>query len=307
MNKSHALPFTFATMYASFVVLLSVTGFAYDVGNYIEHISAADSRALRILMRGILPTLFNEPVWLIITNLARVTAPPEVSLLALRFFSAFLIAYTAASVSPNKSSIVFMAIVLLSPFVLTNYIGQLRQGVAVAIFSFGYFSKNKKAKFFSISITPFIHSSFFPVVALLGATKLLKKTNAAPDLRVAIIFTFLATIVLLIPSLAHIIGLRQAGSGVLTALGDVSGVGFLFWSAFLFLFLLNGRQFTRANLDSIGVLFLHLAAYSLLETQRLLENGLLLIVVTILSLPPPKRIIAIMLFSVFSGLTWTVH
>ena len=183
---------------------------------------------------------------------------------------------------------------------MKNFVIHLRQGLAIAVFMLGWFSVGHKKRLFFIGLTPFIHSSFFIIIAILVGGWLLKKLKLAPDIKLLSYFTVSLSLALLVTQVAALIGARQANT---TAVMDeaASGVGFLFWSAMLAILLLQGRRFLHQHTAATGILIFYLASYFFTPIAgRVFESGVLLVLLAVLATTGWRRIMALTVLLAFN-------
>ncbi len=264
----------FAILYGLFFAGLPLLAFK-DRGNYLDYTTLSDIRLSDWLTQGILTTLSNEPVWLLINmGLSQFLAPEEV-LRAIIFFPAVTVAYLALRADPKNA--IWIILFLFLPQVIKNHIIHLRQGLAIAVFLLGWFNTNRNVRWFFIFLTPFIHASFFFIIMLIILINISKKLRLAPDLR-SLLFVGAGTAVgMNLGYLAMIFGSRKAQEYAFTA-ADISGLGFIFWAGIAILMALEGKNFFRQYTFPYAIILFYLATYFLVEVSaRIFENGLLLV------------------------------
>jgi len=253
-----------------------------DWGNYLNYATFSDLTLSNLLTKGILPTLSNEPVWLLINmGLSQFLAPEEV-IRAIIFFPAATVAYLALRADPKNA--IWILLFLFLPQLIKNQIIHLRQGLAIAVFLLGWFNTNRNVRCFFISLAPFIHAAFFFIIMLIILVNISKKLRFAPDLR-SLLFVGAGSVVgMSLGYLAMIFGSRKSQEYAFTA-ADVSGLGFIFWAGIVILMALEGKNFFRQYTLPYAIILFYLATYFLVEiTARIFESGLLLVLLAGLQL-----------------------
>jgi len=229
LSKAHNyLSFFLAVIYASTLAfILPLDGFK-DRLNYLEYADKSIFYLLIYLEKGMLSFLTNEPFFLFFNNILRLFFEAETVLQLFIFIPAFLFLYTVLKV--DRKNMIWLIMFLLLPQVLKNHVMQLRQGFAVAVFVYAWFSLNGKTKWLFMLLTPFIHSSMFIIVSLLFFVNTLKFLHFSVGIRNVgvILLSLVAAIGLL--HVASSLGARQAARYDDTEL-QVSGMAFIYWFA----------------------------------------------------------------------------
>lgn len=250
-----------------------------DRSNYLEYASSSHLILARNVIEGPLTVLFNEPLWLIINMILSLVLTSEWVLRTIIITSSFLTVYTV--LRNVKLQYFLLAILfLLLPTVMKNNIIHIRQGLAIAVFLIGWFSSQKKYKYLFIICSAFIHSSFIIVIFGLLCVRAmlhLKLSYGIRNFLYVLIALFLGVFGLI---LASTIGARQGGAYKEVSV-DVSGLGFLYWSAVTVLFVMQERLFLHRHAYSVFYLFLYLGTYFLLPvTARIFESVLIIILLS---------------------------
>lgn len=265
------LSFVFAFALASFQSDLII-----DRANYITHVTAASVRLLVYLSESVVAFLSNEPIWRILNFVLGLFFEPVTAVSAYIFFSAFLVSYSALNY--NRKFFLLLLLFLLLPQFLKNYIVHLRQGFAIALFVYAWLRLSGKSRVFVLVLTPFIHSSFFFVLFLVGFQQVVERLRLSMGVK----FSLLALVAVVIGGfslqLAGALGARQDYE----LGGDrVSGLGFIFWSVILAIYLSQGRSFLKKNFLGVGALVFYLSVYFYLPLAgRIFES---LIIFTLLA------------------------
>jgi hypothetical protein len=165
----------------------------------------------------------------------------------------------------------------------------------------GWFSLGKKKRLFFIGLSPFIHSSFFIIIAILLGGWVLKKLKMAADIKLLLYFAVSLSLAILVAQLSALVGARQAETTAVMEEGT-SGIGFLFWGAMLVILLLQGRRFLHQYTVAIGVLIFYLAAYFFTPISgRVFESGVLLVLLAVLATTGWRRIMAFTILLAFNA------
>lgn len=284
-------------IYAALLASAPMEG-VIDRENYLEMGRVSPLILARYVGQGVQSVIANEPVWLVINSALGFLFEDEVVVRIIIFFSAFVVSYLL--LINNPKNFFWLLLILVFPQVMKNFVIHLRQGLAIAVFMLGWFSSGNKKRVFFIGLTPFIHSSFFIIIAILLGNWLLKKLRAAPDFKLLMYFTASLSLALLVTQVAALIGARQAKTTAVME-GAASGVGFLFWSAILVILLLQGRQFIHKYSVAIGILIFYLASYFFTPIAgRVFESGVLLVLLAVLATTGWRRIMALTVLLAFN-------
>lgn len=269
-----------ALVYATLLCLFPMEGLA-DRANYLEMARISPLILARHLGQGLQSFFANEPLWLLINSGLGFIFEDVIVVRIIIFFSAFTTSYLILVKNPRY--FLLLLLVLVFPHVMKNFVIHIRQGLAIAVFMLGFYSTTSKKKLLLIGLTPFIHSSFFIIAAIMVGAWFLKKLKTAPDLKIFVYAMGSISLALLVTQLAALIGARQANT---TAVMEeaTSGIGFLFWVIVLFLLLLQGRRFLQQHIIAMGILILYLASYFFTPIAgRVFESGFLLVILAIIS------------------------
>lgn len=270
-----------------------------DRNNYLEMARTSPLIIARHLSGGVQALIANEPLWLAINSALGFLFVDEVVVRIIIFFSAFVMSYLL--LINNPKNFFWLLLVLAFPQVMKNFVMHLRQGLAIAVFMLGWFSAGNKKRLFFIGLSPFIHSSFFIIIAILLGGWLLKKLKMAPDIKLLLYFAVSLSLALLVAQLSALVGARQAETTAITA-EAASGIGFLFWSMMLVIMLLQGRRFLHQYTAATGILIFYLAAYFFTPIAgRVFESGVLLVLLALLATTGWRRIIALTTLLAFNA------
>ena len=291
----------FAAIYALILGALPVDRFV-DRDSYLAYVDGSLAILVLNSSNGIAGLLTNEPLWLLVNILFSSFLDTENCVRAIIGISAFLVAFVTLRNNPRH--IFLLVLFLLLPQVLKNYVIHLRQGLAIAVFMAGWFSISRSWRWTLIMMCPFIHASFFFIILFMFLDKALVSVRLSASLRLfnyvaaGLLFSFSAT------WLAGALGARQ-GDEYQAASVETSGIGFLFWLLFTFLYILQGSRFMKANAVSFSVLVFYLTGYFFLPVAaRIFESALLLILLSGLKLTSYRKLCFFMLFGLYFIAQW---
>ncbi len=273
--------FVLSLAYATILANLPLLEFQ-DRENYLLYVTSSDVILEQYHSRGILSHIFNEPVWLLINIALRYIFEPEQVLRVIIFAGAFLTAYAFLKFSSHN--IVILILLLLIPQILKNHITHLRQGLGLGFFMFGMlFSDWRRIGF--VGLAPFIHSSFFFVIALTQVDRIIQSfINFSTRIRTLIVVIISA---IFIPNLQRILTLvgdrRATRYGFSSA--DISGLGWIFWFFILMLLLSSEKTYLKKYRFSIYAVAFYLTTYPFIEvTARIFESSMCLVFLACLNL-----------------------
>lgn len=263
-----------ASVYAIALVSLPLLDFK-DRANYLAYAEYPAAILLRYAERGPAALLSNEPLWLAINIVLASFLAPEDVVRVIIFVPAFVVAWI--TLRSNPKHIIWLVLVLLYPPVIKNHIIHLRQGVAVAFFLTGMLMvRHRWLRWALISLTPFIHSSFFFVIGIGALARSSRRLRLATDLSIVLFALATIAIVMLLEGIASLVGARQASEYDLRQGEVVSGANFILWLAILFLMMLEGRDYLRLHRFEVAVIIFYLGTYFFLPiTARVFESALI--------------------------------
>lgn len=276
-----------------------------DFGNYLIYAEYSWSRLLGMLDRGLLVTLSNEPVWLLINASLGAVLTAETVVRFIIFGSSTSVAWLALRSDPRH--FIWLLLFLLLPVVMKNHLIHIRQGAAIALFLWGWFSSNRFARWILMGISPFVHASFFFVLAILWVAKGTRFLRLGPDIRTLVFGAMGGTVGVGLAWIASLVGARQAETYNFT-MTDVSGLGFLFWLLIFAILIMQGKRFLREHIFETGMIVFYLCTYWLLEvTARIFESGMLPILFAGLLLTGWRRPAFLTLIVVYGVMTWLLR
>lgn len=290
--------------YGIFLASLPLEGFK-DRVNYLVYAESSWNIFLRYWQNGILPTLTNEPLWLLLNSGLAKLFSPEGVLRVLIFVPAFVVAWLVLRYNPRQLG--WLLIVLLLPQVVKNHIIHLRQGVAVAVFLVGWMTPRRSIRAASFAAAPFIHSSFFILLGLQALVRVMAYLRFGVGLRSILFVLAGVTTGLGLGWISSLFGARQAGQYDFS-LADVSGLGFAFWMLVFVIWCFQGRTFLRQNSFESGVILFYLGTYFLVEvTARIFESALLVVLFAGLRLTGWRRLAFLALLLAYGTLQWVMR
>ena len=229
-----------------------------DRENYLVYAADAGPAMARYLDAGILSFLVNEPVFLLANYVLSLFMEPQAVLSLLIFGFAFLFAFSMLGF--NRKLIFWLLIALFLPQVLKNHVVQLRQGYAVALFTYAWLYLDGSKKWFMIGLTPFIHASFFIVGCFLAIYWFSSWVKLRFDLKSTVFFTISVLSVFLIFVVADMLGSRHALRYSDFDL-NVSGGAFVFWSLVFAIFCFQPREWYEKHSFAALFVLVYLGMY----------------------------------------------
>lgn len=276
-----------------------------DRGNYLALASHPDAVFVRYLSDGWLVALTNEPVWLLVNvGLSRLLSPEGVVRTVI-FSGAFIFSYVFLRADPRNAA--WLIIFLFMPQILKHFVSHLRQGLAMAVFFAGYFAYGRAHRWLLMTLSPFVHASFFLVLPIVAIPALLRQVRMGFDVRIFVLTLFALTTSLTLGIIAQAVGARQ-GERYEFQMADVSGLGFAFWSGVLSLLFLQGKTFLERHTAAIGIVVFYLISYFFVEvTARVFESGLPLVLLAGLALTGWRRMTFLAAWLSYGALQWMLR
>lgn len=296
--------FILAIIYGGILAGLPLEVFS-DRANYLVHAENAQDILARYWETGPLVMLANEPVWLLINTALATWLPPENVLRLLIFVPASLVAWLV--LRHDSRQFVWLLLILLFPVVNKNFIVHLRQGVAIAVFLAGWMAPRRPIRWALFAAAPFIHASFFIVLALMAVAHATRFLRLAADIRTLLFVAMGIAAGSGIGFLAAQLGARQALQYEFS-MTDVSGLGFLFWALVFLVWCFQGRDFLRRHAFEAGVIVFYLGTYFSIEvTARIFESALPVVLLAGLALTGWRRLVFLILLLSYGGLQWILR
>lgn len=273
-----------------------------DFENYLIYAEYSWERLLDFLSIGIVSALVNEPFWLLINAALGAFLPAETVVRTIIFISASSVAWLLLTHNPRHFLLII--IFLLLPSVLKNWLVHLRQGAAIALFLWGWYSPGSVRRWLRMGMAAAVHTSFIFVLIAFAFTKAMRYLRIAPDIRAIVFVIFGISLGIGMGWAAMMLGARQAEQYAFTVT-DVSGLAFFFWCGIAGLWLLEGRAFLRAHSFEFGIILIYLSTYWLVEvTARIFESGLLPVLLAGLALTKWRRVLFVVLILTLGSLMW---
>ncbi|MFQ2035829.1 EpsG family protein [Aeromonas veronii] len=303
--KSNFIILLLPTIYTLILILaFPVDDTIIDRGNYLNYAAYSSDVMERYSSIGILNVIFNEPIWLFMNISLSSFLSPENVVRVFICFSSWVGFYICLKNNPKH--VLLMILIFLFPQVMKNYVIHLRQGVAITFFIIAYYRDEGLLRRALFMATPFIHLSFFFVILIYGLSLLLLRIKFSRGLSTVIVISVGITIAFSLKFIATYVGSRQANEYEFTS-ASVSGIAFLFWTVFLMLYWVQGRDFCKKySFQVLGILF-YLSTYFFIEiTARVFESYILLVLIACCYLTRYRRILffgALTLFIIFTYFT----
>lgn len=298
-SVSAAFSFTYSLLLTSLPLMIFK-----DRDNYLNYAEYSKDILAQWYSIGNFVSLANEPIWLLINILLSFILSSEYIIRSIIFFPSFIISYSLLRVSGHNWP--WMMLFLFFPMVLKNHITHLRQGLAISVFILGIFSDNKIYRRALLLITPFIHASFFFILGLNFITLLLRRLHFGPELRSIIHLSLGITVGVSLSMVVALLGARQAERYTFSA-GDISGLGFVFWTIVLMIFAFQGRVFLARHALAFGAIIFYLGTYFFIEiTARIFESLLPLILLAGLELTRWRLVSFLSATVSYGALQWVI-
>ena len=273
-----------------------------DFANYLVYAEHSWVRLFGLAQLGTVPMLANEPVWLLLNAALGIYLPPESVVRFIIFFSASSVAWLVLRHHPRQ--FFWLICFLLLPMVMKNHLIHLRQGAAIAVFLWGWYSPSSLRRWLWMGLAPFIHASFFFVLSLLFLTKAMQRLRLGADIRALGFLLFGFVLSLSLGWIAQLADARQAQEYEFSA-ADISGLSFLVWCAVVVVWMAEGRAFLKKHAFETGIILLYLSTYWFIEvTDRIFESGLILVLIAGLSVTQWRRFAFLGVVLALGVLSW---
>lgn len=298
----------FAFIYASILTSLPLLEFQ-DRANYLQYASSSDLILARYQTGSPLSLIFNEPIWLLINIILKYIFEPEQVLRIIIFAGAFLTSYAFLKLGYKNISILLILIfLLLIPQTLKNHITHLRQGLGIGFFMYGLLLTGW-TRIVIIGITPFIHSSFFFVIAL---TQIDRVSGIFMNFSIkikAVILMFASILLSLnLQRIALLIGDRRATEYDFASSSNASGLGWLFWLCILVLMLSNKKNWLKQFSFAIYFVAFYLVTYPFIEiTARIFESSVLLVFLACINLKNWTKYTFLCAILIYGFIQWYIR
>ena len=273
-----------------------------DRSSYLAYAADSYSVYLKYTRENPLSVLFNEPLWLYI-NIAIYNFFDMYNVVRIIIFiSSFIISYVL--LTKFKRHTLWIIFILLFPQIMKNYIIHLRQGVAISIFVAGYYLEPSMRRWITVTLAPFIHSSFFFIVTILYFNSLMAVAKVNIYIRVAIFFVFYLALLSVLQLAASELGARQAGD-LEKFVDGASGVAFIFWVCMISVFFFEGSKFIKENIFPVSLSVFYLVSYFItFYSGRIFESGLVVVMIAITELSGWRKSVAMALMIMFAAYSY---
>lgn len=296
----------FAALYAFIVINFLPILNSIDSETYLYY--AENSLGIVILRfsDGFFSFLMNEPLWLLINiALGILFESAEFVVKTIGFLNAFLsiliFLLFLETVKSRGWKYILIFMFCISPLILSNYVVNLRQGMALNFFLLGLFFYYSGKKYWIIFLSPFVHSMFFIVLFLFFISKfiLLFKQKKILFYFLVVIFSL---VFLVITQSEMLTGFRQ-----LTWEQETKGSGFFlyFWLIVLFYFIFFQKRLLSVrdiNLSffSVSIILFYIVSYSFFYgSGRILQALMVIILFSIIYLNSIGKFLFSLQFSSF--------
>jgi hypothetical protein len=292
-----------AMVYALVLVNLPLHMFK-DRAAYISYASYSDQILQRWAEHGLLHLLANEPVWLLLNVALSSALQPEDVVRAFIFVPSLAVAWMTLRSKPKH--ICWLFLILFYPSVIKNHLVHVRQGVAIAIFLVGVLAQGHRGlRWMLVSLTPFVHSSFFFVIIIMLLAHLSRSLRFSVGLSIFVFVLATAALLLSVEWIASALGARQAEEYQLLAGVAVSGINFVFWGMMLGLMAMEGKDYLGRYRCEVAAVIFYLGTYFFTPiTARVFESVLLLVLIAGVSLTQWRRLVFKSAIVIFGMAFW---
>ena len=276
-----------------------------DKVNYSDAIEYSASRLASYMNLGWMGLVANEPAWVLLTSLLKIINDTELALRLTTFVALFAIYSTTAILCGRHYAL--LIIILTLPMVASKFIIHLRQGLAIGIFMYFWMKGNDPIRVIGSMMAALMHSSFFPITALLSGCYILKRLGFSSFLNMLLMSFFSLVVIFMLNDVAALVGARQATYHNFSR-GDVSGIGFLVWLGVLLIYYLQGNEFIRKNIEAVVFIIFYLLSYFTISLAgRIFESVLIVVLLAAVNSTPKWRAVLVSYMLVFSVLLWVVR
>ncbi len=300
------LVFIISTLYGLFLTFyFPMDDTIIDRANYLDYAINSEQIILRYINENFYSVIFNEPLWLLINIFLSNFFQSEDVLRIIIFFISFTVAYIILKNNP-KYFIVLLFFIFFTNFI-KNYIIHIRQGLAVTIFLIGWFSISSTKKNICFILTPFIHSSFYFILLIYVVSIYLKEIKFDIYLKILVYITVGLFFSFTLGIIATYLGARQANEYEFIS-ENISGLGFLFWTFILIIYVTSEEMFLEKNSFIIGIITFYLVTYFFIEiSARVFESVVILVLFASLELNFWKKNLVVILIIVYSFFSYLIR
>lgn len=301
-NNNKFLIAVISFAFAYYLSSLPIDAFV-DRSNYLSFANYVEIIIESRISKGFFSFLFNEPFFALIILTLRNFLSPESTISAIIGFSTFSVFFLVLSNVPKRY--LFLAVlILLLPQVLKNHIIHLRQGLALSIFLWGWFSNNRKYKLLLFVLAALTHSSFLVVVSCLLLINIVQKVKLLSSFKYLIYTVSGLGFGLFGLAIASALNARQS-EGYEEFETSSSGLAFVFWLCILLLYLSQGRYYAKKHAAALFFIILYLTTYFFIPvTGRIFESCLIIILLASIDLKREKILIFYSLYLFYFIYLW---
>lgn len=302
-------PYTIGILLISIVYGATLASFPVDLfidrENYLNYIDNSSFILYNNAEIGVFRLLSNEPLWLLLNAFLALFLDSAEAVRIYIFIGA--VAFSFYFLKEDQKNFWWLLLFLFAPQIIKNYIVHLRQGVAIAVFMVGWTASSKKTKWTLLSLTPFMHASFFFILFIYIITRWIKRMPLSYGINSVLLILVSGVLLSSLGLVAVTIDARQAGEYKKVVEG-ISGFGFIYWSFVLMLFVWQGGKFLRDYSFEVGIIVFYLIAYFFVGVSaRVFESGLPFVLLATLVMKGKGRPMFLMSFLLYVILSWTLR
>lgn len=242
-----------------------------DINSYYNHVETASLRLDRfvdVLFNHPIAALLGEPVWFLGLAALGAVSTPEVTIWIVSCFSFSLLVH-ALSKATGCRALPLLFVVAMYPLAI-KYLFQIRQGLAISVFFWGYASFGKSAARVRYA-APLIHHGawIYPIAEAIVRT--LRRIKLSRNMWPQVGAVVAGVVVLLLPVLISVVEQRatRVSEGWTFAAPDSSGEGAAFWFALMVAVYLLGKVNQHMALFWFGAAVFVIGQFSFDASGRL--------------------------------------
>lgn len=301
-NKNLFLIASISFAFAVYLSSLPMEPFV-DRANYLNFATYIEVIIGNRLDKGFFGFLFNEPLFALIMLTLRYFLSAEGAISVIIGFSTFSVFFLVLSNVPKKY-LLLAVLILLLPQVLKNHIIHLRQGLAIAIFLWGWFSNNRNYKLLFFVLAALTHSSFLIIVSGLALIIVVQKVKLLSSFKYLIYTASGLGVGLFGLAIAGALNARQA-EGYEEFEVSSSGLAFVFWLCILLLYLSQGKYYAKKHAAALFFIILYLTTYFFIPvTGRIFESCLIIVLLASADLKRERIFIFYALYLFYFSYLW---
>ena len=294
-----------ALMISLALVAPSNLTWARDRVTYINFYALGSSNVLQWrIQEGFLAVLSNEPLFLIMNIFLAIFLSPEAIVRTIIFLGSFISLIAFGKIA--KYNLWMLFFFLFIPNIILKYTAQIRQGLAIGIYTIGLTGlMNKKKWSFLRFISVFIHTSLMFNILLEYMEKFFEKLKLSMRVRAISSFILFLFMPMMIPTILYITNDRRLDEYTFSGYEGASGLGFILWLGIGILYFILSKRNTISNICFYGII-MYLTFYFTLDIgPRIFENIIPIFMATLLADEQKRnRILYIILFFLIGILMW---